>query len=504
METKQNQYLQNLLSWIKQWVLPFLAIYLLAILFRIPNLLSRNLWFDGDEGIVGIMARDWANGVAFPTYFYGQNYGFSLFEVLSVAFWIKILGSTVMALRLGGLMVFAAAGTFFWKAFERKGVARSWRVVLLLLYLTFPSWMMWGSMVRGGYVGALFCVAVLTYLFTSIKVHWSWAVAASFFFAAGFENHVFLLVPFLPFLLKLWLEEKHSWKYLTICLAGAGVWVVLIKLSNFYDNGWQAPPVYMDFAHVPQKFGWIFTNAPEIFGDFFFYELVLNPPTWWYIFLVLALLLLLVFTVLSFVKKASWEKVLWLLGMLSLLLVTTLFSKFSPRYLISFFTGFLVLVFFQFLLKSEMKGRIILLFLLVIQLIGIGVGSKIERDWYDFSGNQIEEFEHLYQEVKSNGKKAVFMTDNLGQWQWNYLYGEEIPCSIFRRDERVSRFSEKVYHYYDKDETQVAIIGLWGIFWEMDFVPGFNDYRYQVGEKYFYMDHELSKYIPRGEQTMQE
>lgn len=504
MKTASKTFLEKLVNLGKTWGLPFLVIFAIALLFRLPNLLSRSLWFDGDEGIVGIMARDWLNGRAFPTYFYGQNYGFSLFEVLSVAFWIKLLGSSVWALRLGGLTLFALSTTFLYKALENKEVALKWRVFSVLLILSFPSWMMWGMMVRGGYVNALLCIGVLVYLFTRIQVKWGWALLASFFFAAAFESHVLLLLPVLPFLLKIWLDEKRPWWFLFTALLGAGLWVVLIKFSNFYDNGWSTPTMQAGIEYIPERLQWFTENVSAVFGDFFFYEVILSPPKWWSILLSISLGIWFLYLLFVSGKQRSLEVFLWIASLSVIVLFSAMFPKFSPRYLLGFFTGFLFLAVFQVFFQKTKQHCWFLIPLLVIQFIGIGVGSKIKRDWYDFDGNQLEAFQTLFEEVQSKEKKAVFMTDNLGQWQWNYLYGDQIPCSIFRRTERVSTYSERVYSVYERDEKQVALIGLWGIFWEMDYLEGFNDYRYQVADKYYFMDHQISHFIPAAEKKMQE
>lgn len=58
-----------------------LVIILLCFASRLPQILSSNLFLDGDECIVGLMAKHLFEGIEFPLYFYGQFYGFSLLEV---------------------------------------------------------------------------------------------------------------------------------------------------------------------------------------------------------------------------------------------------------------------------------------------------------------------------------------------------------------------------------------------------------------------------------------
>ena len=53
----------------------------LSVLSRYLILIDPNLILDGDEAIIGLMARLLLDGELFPTYFIGQQYGLSTFEV---------------------------------------------------------------------------------------------------------------------------------------------------------------------------------------------------------------------------------------------------------------------------------------------------------------------------------------------------------------------------------------------------------------------------------------
>src|SRR5262245_20079303 len=49
-------------------------------LSRLPQILGDQFFPDGDECVLGLMAKHLAAGEQLPVFFYGQKYGFSLLE----------------------------------------------------------------------------------------------------------------------------------------------------------------------------------------------------------------------------------------------------------------------------------------------------------------------------------------------------------------------------------------------------------------------------------------
>ena len=52
----------------------------IGLMSRLPQLLSPDLLLDGDECILGLMAKHLAQGREFPIFFYGQRYGLAVIE----------------------------------------------------------------------------------------------------------------------------------------------------------------------------------------------------------------------------------------------------------------------------------------------------------------------------------------------------------------------------------------------------------------------------------------
>lgn len=147
--------------------LAILVIIALCFVSRIPILISPNMVLDGDESIVGIMAKHLYDGKDFPVYFYGQRYGFSLIEELFILPFYAVIGMTGMAVKLAMLSLWTIGVVVFYKTFCRLNTTYAWLPVLLsVLLIVSPAWTEWSMKARGGYVSAFTLTAISLYLLT--------------------------------------------------------------------------------------------------------------------------------------------------------------------------------------------------------------------------------------------------------------------------------------------------------------------------------------------------
>lgn len=485
------------------WWLLFFA---LSILVRLPHYLSKNFFFDGDEAVIGIMAQELLRGKSFPFYFAGQNYGLSTFEVFSTALFIKILGSTVWALRLGGLLLFSLGTTFIFKTAQNRNVGLTWSFLITLVVLCFPSWYLWGGMVRGGYVTTFTLCCASFYIIHGLQFSMRNLVIVSILSALAYESHVLILVPFASFIL-FWIlkQDKPIWKgvLLTVVFAAS---VILIRLVGHTDAQWPDYEMVFGVKKQMEFFAMQTEGALAGYSNFFFFSKIFEIPLWWQILLYVSLSLITFTICWDFVKSSKFRKFYYLFFLLSLATFCFLLSTVDspvPRYWIGFFTGLMFVVIFIFITRVTSlvsKGMIILL--AVILVAGTGSGSKIKGQWTDADVNEMKAFEGLYKEVKKYKPKAIFISDNLIQYQWNYLYGKEIPASAFRDGERINEFNDKVIEIYKKEPSRAVIAGLWGISLYMDTIDGFNRDRYQVEEKYYINPNAAPEYVKQGREKM--
>ena len=140
---------------------------LLVTASRLPILFGGQTFPDGDESIVGLMAKHISEGEAFPAFFYGQRYGFSLFESGPVAIAFRVLGLSNEALKGTVFGLWAVGWCLFVLAARRwagAAAACSAGVGLALC----PAWAAWSLKARGGYITAFVCMSLCLWLIATL------------------------------------------------------------------------------------------------------------------------------------------------------------------------------------------------------------------------------------------------------------------------------------------------------------------------------------------------
>jgi hypothetical protein len=141
------------------------ALIAIGVVSRLPQLLSPNLLLDGDECILGLMAKHVSEGRGFPLFFYGQPYGLAVIEAPLAALNFLAFGVGVLPLKTAILALWLAGVVFYFLAFaEPLGHARSFCLTLLLLLM--PAWAVSSMKAWSGYVTAFAMLGVLLYLLT--------------------------------------------------------------------------------------------------------------------------------------------------------------------------------------------------------------------------------------------------------------------------------------------------------------------------------------------------
>jgi hypothetical protein len=124
-----------------------------AVLSRLPQLLSPNLLAEGDECTLGVMALHVARGHDLPLFFYGQKYGLAIVEAPAAAVSFALFGAGPVTLKLAILAVWVAGAAFYFRAFSRVlGTGRSFWMTLLLVLM--PAWAATSMKAWSGYVTA--------------------------------------------------------------------------------------------------------------------------------------------------------------------------------------------------------------------------------------------------------------------------------------------------------------------------------------------------------------
>lgn len=496
-------------SSIKDFILWWGILFAACILVRLPNFLSDSFWFDGDEAMIGIMAQDLLAGKAFPIYFYGQNYGLSIFEVISTALFELFIGPSPWSLKLGGLLLFSLGITFIVRTIRQLPISSGLFYIIIVLLISYPTWYLWGTMVRGGYVTAFLFDCIIFYLVFRKESSYRQLVWLGISIGIAFESHIFILIGILPVLGMWFLKQDKKLQKILFITTAAVVIVVLLRLTGYYEETvWNRPRTELGMEYQKYNLDAHFKNLTYGFSNFFYYGMKLERPIWWghlvRLFLVLSAGILLWDFLTSFRRKFYYYLFVGLSVTIYLFLISTL-PVIAGRYWLGLFSGLLFWLMYVVITRYNSNiTKYVFLCLAFISFTGIYNGPKFKRTWYEAEVNEVRAFEELYREVKKKNAKAVFITDFLIQWQWDYLYGREIPASVFTQQERTNTFLHKASKIYEESPDKMVIIGFDGMFLEMDYIPGFNDNRRAVNAKYFIHDNPKIEYINQGRKKHQE
>jgi hypothetical protein len=144
------------------------AVTALAILTRLPQLLSDSLMVDGDESIVGLMALDIQTGSLRSIFFYGQSYGLALFEAAAGSLAFRVAGPSTLALKLAMLGLWIAAVAASVATVRNLGGPRS-AVITGLLLVLLPAWGVWSLKARGSYLTAFLFAQLALWLLSRLR-----------------------------------------------------------------------------------------------------------------------------------------------------------------------------------------------------------------------------------------------------------------------------------------------------------------------------------------------
>lgn len=159
------------MSWLKKHPAALFLIggIVLIVLTRLPQFLGGHMVPDGDECIVGLMAKHLVEGKDLPVFFYGQRYGYSLLEAWTAGMFFLAAGLSAGALKAAMLLLWSA-GALFAVLSVRNFAGKRAAIIAGLLLIFCPAWSIWSMKARGGYLTA-FALAHLCIWFISIQMH---------------------------------------------------------------------------------------------------------------------------------------------------------------------------------------------------------------------------------------------------------------------------------------------------------------------------------------------
>ena len=484
-------------------MIEWLFAFVLVILARLPYLLSDHVYFDGDEAMVGIMGRDLITGRNLPIYFYGQQYGFSFFEALAAGFFILFLGSGLASLKLGGMLIFSLGIQRYLKIFRTKGLPLLPFMLMAGILCLFPTWQVWGTKLRGGYLTAFVGVAfvaeqLLLYDKWELK-NWIKVAGISALILVAQPIFLIIVLPLLVFrLIKI--ERKHI-----VPTFGLGlVALVLLRIPVFLNN-FVWTPVGLGKFNLDGFTHYFINGFWSVFTGFYAYSDIYEVPTLVKIGSALFLLLTVLALILMIAKGSKPLRIqvlLLLLGMVLSLVPSVALGIGGGRYLLPFFTGvLLLLVWFAAgqLVEIKPTTRMILFISMFAALIPTTMRYKqFVSFWLEAHLNDMQVLNELKSELEKRNISHAFASEWQVFWQLNYLGNEEMSFRYLSMEDRVQRFIDQTNECYLDTTCSTALVGsLWPLN-DMQTVSEWESRMERINDRFYIMENPEDIFLETG------
>ena len=423
---------------------------LLPVLSRIPQLMSPLMVLDGDECIVGLMAKHFYEGKGLPLYFYGQSYGFSFVEVIAIYPFYLLLGISDIAVKIGMLSLWILGLVFFHKTLKNLSPKNSWTPFLFCLILILsPSWAIWSMKARGGYLTAFFLSSLILYIITSKAVNKWVCLFVAILCVLIYESQPLWLAGLFPFLV-FYFYINRSMRSLLLFIAGllvSSVSFFLIKrnLSHFWSPHVFSfkEPILERILSIPRHVYRNMTGSYDYFGRI---DMGFATNFWavcftFLIFLGLAVGLFFMIRRKQFpILYVSCIAVLFNLGYLCFILG----SEYNPRYLLPL-TGYSLIMLCE-ILKATKNNYVNALFFGILILSGTVSIIQFKDHRPEIQDRSLLREASNY--LISQHVHYVFSRQPLLQWQITFYSQEAVIARFVTLAERYPEYTTRVNEAY--------------------------------------------------------
>lgn len=435
----------------------------LIVLTRLPQFFSDMFFPDGDECIIGLMAKHILDGKDFSLFMYGQSYALAVFETLPTALFFKLFGLSAAGLKAAALCLWTTGWIFFmlflWRVDHRRMAMIGG---LLLIFL--PAWSAISLKAWGTHVTAFAATNVSLWVLAGIYGSYEDRKMSNFFLGCCFAvvtlaNPIWCFA-FIP-LIGLLLYKRRRMSDIVFMASGAfglTVLVFLLQKAGAGTSTYWTPPLFANW-----NFGESVRLLPEriwvvMTGSYFQnHKLPTSPATaaaagMWSILSLIFLggiaVDLIKRTPLDFISRGF-------AGVVLFVLVFSLFfdnKLFGYRYLLPLAGAFVVLVAAGIDRWWSRGGSAkVIAQIIFILLIFTGLMSSVEFRCIPFSGmpqgpgaGERRAIADLTERLAGQNVRFVYCPDAMLQWQIMFAGSENVKARWFDPSDRYPEYPRAV------------------------------------------------------------
>lgn len=463
------QYLQitlgdHFLSKMKEWILEnyLLIIVSLSIISRLPQLLSPNLLLDGDECIVGLMARHFSEGKDVPYFFYGQSYGFSFVEVLVISLFYRIVENPDIAIKVSMLFLWIVGIIFFYKTLKQIETKNNdWISILAIsLFIFSPAWAIWSMKARGGYITSFSLSSLTTYMLFHKRLHQSSyrLFLIGFFIVIIYQAQPLWLAGLIPILCYKLYKLKQIRSIILVC-TGMIISILLFLIIKADLSSFWSPKV---LSVHPLTFSSILNIPNQIYQNLSgsYYLNLFQPTLITRVLAYISTIFVFISLGLAFLYFIQGKKVNPLFYVFSISVLCTIcypliLKDVSPRYLLPLY-GYAFLMMYTLIINSEKKTILNIILLFMIFLGGISMYSFKDINFENTNKNKLLT---LIDELESRNIHNAYVNNGLLQWQIMFYSNEQIIARYKSKTDRYPEYIDIVDSALNNPEIEVAMVG---------------------------------------------
>ncbi|XZF12547.1 hypothetical protein ACTHGU_12200 [Chitinophagaceae bacterium MMS25-I14] len=447
-----------------------LILIIVSIITRLPQLLSTNLILDSDECIVALMAKHMMQGKAFPVFFYGQSYGFSLVETGAISLYSSLFSMTDYSIKMAMLTLWIGGVIFFYLTLRNLNASHKRLPLLIsLLLILSPVWAVWSMKARGGYLTAFLLCNVVLWLLSrreEQQTRFVWAVLGGLIVVIFYSQPLWL-PGLLPFFIWRYLQLKRK-DLMFSFIGGVIPFFVLFRIAQHYVLNYWKPAVFSFHGHLQKQIAGFPSLLFDHFHAWYYLTDVFHASLISRFFSVLSIAVMLLFIISGVRQVLLNRRFTAESAALTAVLFTFGYGIFldshAPRYLLPL-SGFLYIGIFLLLQRIKYARAIRYSFPVLFLAGGAAMWSFRNYSFNPTTETQMLECIHY---LEQQHVRYVFSNDGLLEWQLMYYSNEKLVCRESSRQDRLPQYVKAVDSAFMHDRQHTAVVDFYGDLADME------------------------------------